>query len=226
MRLRSFVFAGGLIAMLVVMVAGTTFAQGTTPTDRTFYLRNDGSDCESGNRTYLADTAGAGDLRCGHPAGLPFGEVYDTVGQDIAATYVTQTPFAVGLDASRDLNGRITVAPHVEGDGQTGSGTGQIVVEVYGTALTSTNTTVDLGSSRVETVATPLQSRQSVLYAMPIPDELNGLEVTQLTLRVKVRGAHISHGFTQLNGASHVNLPFLSTVVSQPDPEPEPSPTP
>jgi hypothetical protein len=223
-RLRALLGACALTVALVAASGGATLAQTAAATDRTFYLRNDGADCGGASHPFLADTAGAEDLRCGYDFGLPVGEVNEVTGTDASVTYTTQTAFDHALDATRDLNGRITVTPYVE-EGSAGSGAGQIVLEVYGQAVTAAGAVVELGSSRVEAIATPVASRQAMLYGILIPDELNGLRLTQLSLRINVRGAHIQHGFSELSGASHVNLPIQPALPgSEPTPAPYPTP--
>lgn len=205
-----------LAATLVLVVGLTGAALAEAPADgtaRTFYLRNDGADCGTGAHPFLADAPGTKDLGCGYIGGGPFGEVFANAGVDTAKVYVTETPMTLKLDALRNVDGKITVTPYAIVNGNSGSGVGQVVVDVAATALTATNSQIELGSQTTTVTATPVASRQAVPFSLDVADALDGTDITELYLSVNVRGVHAAHGFTELNGSSLVNVPFHAPTV-------------
>lgn len=226
MRVRLATRALGLILVLVVAAAGAALAEGGEPVDHRFFLRNDGADCGAGSHPFLSETAGSGEGGCGYIGGLPFGEVFHAAEVDTAASYLTEDPIELTVDAARDINGRITVSPFATVSGATGTGVGQVVADITASGWAADGTAVELGSARVEAIATPVASRQELLFAILIPDELDGIVLEEFTLKVNVRGAHVQHGFTELDGASHVNVPLKPPVAPEPTATPTPAPTP
>ena len=226
MRVRLASRALGLLLVLVVAATGTAFAEGEAPVDQRFFLRNDGADCGAASHPFLSETAGSGEGGCGYIGGLPFGEIFHTAEVDTAASYVTEDPIELTVDAARDINGRITVSPYFTVTGATGTGVGQVLADVTASGWTADGTAVELGSARVEAMANPVASRQELQFAILIPDELDGIVLEEFTLKVNVRGAHLQHGFTELDGASHVNVPLKPPVVAEPTPSPTPAPAP
>ncbi len=208
------------LAALALFVSGTAMAAepAADATARTFYLRNDGANCGAAAHPFLADAPGTKDLGCGYIGGLPFGEIFHQAGVDTAKVYSTETPFALKLDALRNVDGKITVTPYVNAPNGAGSGVGQIVLDVSAAALTSTSQQVELGTFTSTTTATPAASRQQIPFSVDVPDALNGTDITELYLTVNIRGIHAAHGFNELNGSSLVNVPFQPVAVPTPAP--------
>lgn len=206
---------------LALVLTGTALAE-TAPDDtaRTFYLRNDGTDCGANSHPFLDVAPGTKDLGCGYIGGGPFGEVFHSLDVDTSKVYVTETPVSLRLDALRNVDGKITVTPYVKAPGNAGSGVGQVVVDVSAAALTATNEQVALGAKTTTVTATPVASRQAVPFSLDVPDTLDGTDITELYLTVNVRGVHAAHGFTELNGSSLISVPIHPVVEPVPAPAP------
>ena len=212
-----------LLLALALFGSGTAMAAvDTTTSTHTFFLRNDGADCGTGAHPFLADEAGTKDLGCGYIGGGPFGEVFNTAGVDTAKVYVTETPFALKLDALRNVDGKITITPYAIVNGDSGSGVGQVIVDVAASAATAGGEIIDLGAVSSTVTANPVASKQRVPFSVDIPDALHGTDIAELHLKVNVRGVHAAHGFTELNGSSLVSVPFQPAVVATPAPTPAP----
>lgn len=212
MRLNSARLLGLLLTLLI---AGATVAQAEgASTSQTFFLRNDGTDCGAASHPFLATTAGSTDLGCGYVGGGPFGEVFAALATDTSKTYTTQDAMAMLVDGTRDVTGKITVTPYVTVTGATGSGVGQIIVDIAATGATAEGDLVDLGSISKEVTATPVASRQEIPFALNVDDALSNTQITEFSLKVNIRGIHAAHGFNQLNGASSVTVPYLEPAVT------------
>lgn len=210
MRIKNLARIIGML--LTLMVAATAIGQAATPPTRLLYLRNDGTDCGAASHPFLATKKGTADQGCGYVGGGPFGEIFATEGTDTSKTYVTEFALEHLVDASRDVAGQITVTPYINA-GAAGSGAGQIIVEIAASGLDATGELVDLGATSKEVTATPNASKQVIPFTLDVADAVNGASLTELSLKVNVRGIHVAHGFTQLNGESHVSFPYTEPVV-------------
>lgn len=213
MRVPRLARAATAAVVLVLALGGSALAAPEDATARTFYLRNDGTDCGAASHPFLAAVAGKTDLGCGYVGGGPFGEVFGAAGVDTSKVYITETEMSLTLDASRNVGGKVTITPYVK-SGNSGSGVGQVTVDVVASATNAAGDQLDLGAASTTVTSTPVQSRQEVPINIDIPDALDGADVTGLSLTVNVRGVHVAHGFTELNGSSLITVPFQPAVVT------------
>lgn len=197
-----------LLVALVLFLTGTAVASEDFGAQRVLFLRQTGADCGTNSRTWLASAPGRTDAGCGYLGGGPFGEAFKTAGVDTAKTYTTASPLEMSLDATRNANGTITVVPYVQGPSGTGSGFGQITVDLKAVGTAVDGTVLELGAVTRTVTATPATSRQEIPFSINLADEFDTVALNDFSLAVTIRGLHGAHGFNELNGSSFVRLPF------------------
>lgn len=209
------------LVMVLSMLGGAVASAENYNAQRMLFLRNDGADCGANARPHLANAPGTNDLGCGYIGGGPFGEVFTTAGVSSAKVYATQSPLNLQVDAARNITGRMTITPYVQGPAPTGSGVGQIIVDLTATAVTDKGEALTLGTQRLTATANPATSRQELDFSMPVDAATDGATMREFALTVNIRGIHAAHGFHQLNGHSFVRLPFTPAPAPQPEPDPD-----
>jgi hypothetical protein len=185
-------------------VMGTSAFDAALPAQETYYLR--GSGCGATESFWLSTTTGADEYDgCGTIGGLPANEVLFQAGGN-PMTFSAQDGVPVVVDASRDVTGTIRA------ESWTGPGTpgvGQVVVNVSLTGSTDRDSYV-LGSGTFEAVNAAKDGVQFP-FTFNLADELQGAQLTDLTLSVEVHGANWNSSNLGLEGASKFTLPMFDT---------------
>ena len=184
-------------------VRGTSAFDAPIPAQETFYLR--GSGCGATESFWLSTTTGTDEYDgCGTIGGLPINEVlYQTGGAP--STFSAQDGVPVMIDASRDVTGTIRA------ESWTGAGTpgvGQVVVEVSLTGSTDSGDSFVLGSGTFEAVNAAKDGVQFP-FTFNLADELQGAQLSDLTISVEVHGANWNSSNLGLEGDSKFTLPMF-----------------
>jgi hypothetical protein len=201
-------------AVLLLAASGPALAEGepsSPPTTTRFFLANDGADCGANDAPHLVTTARTTDLSCGYiGGGLPFGEVFEVAEQSNSRSYGPRAgtvPTGLVLDATKDVTGVIAVRSGAQ-QGVALPGGGEIVAEVS-VRLRVGTTNRSLGDQVLQTTVTPQQNNVTRLpFTFDVPDTLKGT-LTGLDVTVTVRGKHVFHGFTLLNGNTFLDVPAV-----------------
>ena len=190
------------------------------------YLRNDGgANCPG--YPYLSIKAGADEPGCGYQGGLPLGEFYGLTGTAsnvrVYDTIGGITPKV--LDALRPVTGNIRVFSWVQTN-RIAAGT--VRVDVTVAARRADSSTVTLGSYSQQRTVDPTNSAEMDFpFTVAVPDDLDKLEMTDVSITVDIRGVHVLTGYQRLNGQSWMDVPtHTAPQVPEPDPSPTPEPAP
>ena len=212
------------VALLLALTALGGASAGTF--SQRLYLRNDGGAGCPGF-PYLALAAGEDEPGCGYQAGAPLGEVYGLTGT-ASNVRVYDTIGGVApkvLDALRSATGNIRVFSWVQTNRM---GAGTVRVDVTLTARKADSSTVTLGSSSQQRTVDPTNSAEMDFpFSIPIADDLDHTEMSDIAIQVDIRGLHVGTGYHRLNGQSWLDVPTHSAPeLPPPPPTPTPSPTP
>lgn len=209
-RRRSALAAAGLATALFASTALAATEQSETQ----FFLRSNGCGAtqEAGR---LSVVSGAPDQDtsdgCGVIGGLPLEEVFFQVDGAPLFEYSFSTVDGMPLtvDAARDLTGTISTQSWT---GVVG-GAGEVVVEVLVLAshlgADGKKTSVTMGEGTFRAVVLPNDPVTEIPISFDVPDALQGVELTAISLTYGVHGANVNGGAQSYNGTSVVTVPTL-----------------
>lgn len=208
MRARAFSLLSGLILLLVAFGSTSAFGADLVPADRTFYLR--GTGCGATEEFWLSTESGPDEYDgCGIIGGLPAAEVFRLLEAPLTKSFTARDGVPAALDASKNVTGTIRAESWF---GNSVPGAGQVVVEVALRGTKAQGLPVDIGSDSVDALNTGSGGIQ-VDFILDVPDALQGVELTELTLDVEIHGANWNSGNLGLEGDSKFTLPVLEPVV-------------
>jgi hypothetical protein len=213
-RTRTLRLLASIAALVIGLTATGAFAEGELVAgDRAFYLRGEG--CGAEEQLYLSTKQGPdGYDGCGTVGGLPINEVNHQRGVQAPKTFTSKDGVPATLDATRDITGEIRAESWIASLTEAVGGVGQVAVEVTIHGIDSAGQAVAIGSASESAMVTNEAGTQ-LPFTIDIPDELNELVLSKLTIDVAIHGANFNQNNLGLEGDSHFTLPILVPAPTQ-----------
>jgi hypothetical protein len=186
-------------------LAGTTAFASTAPGSTRFYLRRDACGTLNDN-PHLSTTAGNPDG--GDGCGLTVDSVAAAgcAGENVSTDYPANgsaMPFA--YNGTQPINGQVSL---------TGAQAGEAQVEVTLLALVNGASTT-IGTATGTALLDPTATSTPVTFTIPGNTSLDGADLQDVDLNVKLCGPNVYSQFTALSGASYFDLPDYAASVNK-----------
>lgn len=185
-----------MVALTAVLGTGGATAADLTEGDLRLFTR-----MQSGCSDEWLDPEPGDDAGCWFLL-QPGSEAYHHLGNPMYTDFTTLRLSSV-LDASRPLTGTVRVG-YLAGRG---AGLDTLDVDVSG-RVEGSGSLKHLGSTSITQPANPLGS-SVFTYSVDLPESLHGLQLTELTLRLEIRGATAPHAYPLHAGRTFLDLPVL-----------------
>jgi hypothetical protein len=188
-----------------------------------FFLRSNGCGAaQEAGRLSLESGAPDKDTStgCGVIGGVPLEEAFFLAAGEPLFEYDFSTVDGVPLtvDAARDVTGTIATRSWT---GRVG-GVGEVVVEVEVLAsrldANGKKVGVPIGKGTFSTLALPNRTVNPIPFTFDVPESLQGVELTSISLTYGVHGANMNGGAQSYNGTSFVTVPTLVDDATEAEP--------
>ena len=195
-----------ILVLLLTTLAGLAFdSSAYLPSEKTFYLRGDGSACPPDR--WLGTAAGSGEPACGYAGGAPAGELHHAgVVADTVNHFSTRTAPNLRLDANRDIVGTNRIAATAQTN-RNAVGRVRVDVTVHGSFQGGGSGVLGTHSGTVDWIPGQTSGEVDFPFTVDVPDEHDGRVITQLHIDVDIRGWHVLTGYHRLDGQSRFTLP-------------------